>query len=63
MASCRQGFFWWEIDMSYYVVKMLGWFGVVWDIREPPARVYAPQPAGVPVPAAAAATAAEEAAA
>ena len=44
MASCRQGFYWWEIDMSYYVIKMLGWLGIVWDIREPPAKVYAPAP-------------------
>ena len=38
-SSCRNGFYWWEIDITYYVIKMLGWFHIVWDIREPPAHV------------------------
>lgn len=38
-ASTRQGFEWWQIDMSYYVLKMLSWVGIVWDIREPPQKV------------------------
>ncbi len=38
-SSCRNGFYWWEIDVTYYVLKALSFFGVVWDIREPPARV------------------------
>lgn len=37
--SARQGFFWWEIDMSYYILKVLSWFGIVWDIRQPPKEV------------------------
>jgi stearoyl-CoA desaturase (Delta-9 desaturase) len=40
-ASTRQGFFWWEIDLSYYVLRMLGWVGIVWDIKEPPRTVVA----------------------
>lgn len=48
MASCRQGFFWWEIDLTYYLLRALALVGVVWDIREPSRRVYeagsAPQP-------------------
>lgn len=32
-ASARQGFYWWEIDISYYVLKALSVFGLVWDIR------------------------------
>ncbi len=39
MSSARQGFFWWEIDLSYYTLKLLSWLGVVWDVREPPAAV------------------------
>ncbi|MFN7963248.1 MAG: acyl-CoA desaturase [Thermoanaerobaculia bacterium] len=39
-ASTRQGFFWWEIDIAYYLLKMLSWVGLVWDLREPPRRVY-----------------------
>jgi stearoyl-CoA desaturase (delta-9 desaturase) len=37
-AAC-QGFFWWEIDLSYYVLKGLEVFGVVWDVRRPPKRL------------------------
>ena len=37
--SCaRQGFRWWELDVSYYAIRLLGLFGVVWDIREPTER-------------------------
>jgi stearoyl-CoA desaturase (delta-9 desaturase) len=43
MSSARQGFFWWEIDVSYYVLKALSKVGLVWDLREPPAHVYAAQ--------------------
>ena len=39
MASARQGFFWWEIDCTYYVLKLLSWFGIVWELRSPPAHV------------------------
>ena len=38
-ASCRQGFFWWEIDPTYYVLKGLSFVGLVKDLKEPPARV------------------------
>ena len=41
MGSTRQGFYWWEVDITYYVLKALSWVGLVWDLREPPARVYA----------------------
>jgi stearoyl-CoA desaturase (delta-9 desaturase) len=45
MNSTRQGFYWWEIDMTYYVLKAMSWVGLVWDLKEPPARVYEKQPA------------------
>jgi len=41
MASARQGFRWWEIDLSYYVLRGLAALGVVWDLREPPAAALA----------------------
>ncbi len=37
MSSARQGFAWWEIDVTYYVLRTLAALGVVWAIREPPA--------------------------
>ncbi len=40
-GSVRQGFYWWEIDVTYYVIRALAAVGLVWDVREPPARVYA----------------------
>ena len=39
--SARQGFFWWELDVSYYILKMLSWVGVVRDLKVPPAHVKA----------------------
>jgi stearoyl-CoA desaturase (delta-9 desaturase) len=35
MASVRQGFFWWEIDVTYYVLRGLAALGIVWDLRLP----------------------------
>jgi stearoyl-CoA desaturase (delta-9 desaturase) len=39
-ASERQGFYWWEIDVSHYTLRVLSWLGVVWDLRTPPDRLY-----------------------
>lgn len=39
MSSAHQGFFWWEIDGSYYVLKMLSWVKVVKDLRKAPLRL------------------------
>jgi stearoyl-CoA desaturase (delta-9 desaturase) len=38
-STANQGFFWWEIDFSYYILKVLSWFGIVWDLRTPPAHI------------------------
>lgn len=38
-ASANQGFYWWEIDVAYYVIRGLEAFGIVWDVRTPPKRV------------------------
>jgi len=40
-ASTRQGFFWWEIDITYYGLKGLSYLGLIWELREPPAHVVA----------------------
>jgi len=39
MASARQGFRWWEIDVTYYVLRGLKAAGLIWDVREPPAAL------------------------
>lgn len=33
MSSCRQGLRWWEIDITYGVLKILSCFGIVRDMR------------------------------
>jgi stearoyl-CoA desaturase (delta-9 desaturase) len=38
-CSVRQGFRWWEIDATYYVLKALSGLGIVWDLRMPPEQV------------------------
>jgi stearoyl-CoA desaturase (delta-9 desaturase) len=35
-ASERQGFYWWEIDVSHYILKGLEKLGLVRELREPP---------------------------
>ena len=35
-GSTRQGFYWWEIDLTYYGLVGLSWIGLVWDLRSPP---------------------------
>jgi stearoyl-CoA desaturase (delta-9 desaturase) len=38
-SSVRQGFRWWEIDPTYYLLRALSWTGLVWDLRTPPEPV------------------------
>lgn len=35
-GSARNGFFWWEIDVTYYILKVLSWMGLIWDLRPVP---------------------------
>jgi stearoyl-CoA desaturase (delta-9 desaturase) len=34
-SSARHGFAWWEVDVTYYVLRVLAWLHIVWDLREP----------------------------
>ena len=38
-SSVRQGFRWWEYDPTFYLLKLLSWIGVVWDLKSPPRAV------------------------
>ncbi len=38
-ASARQGFRWWQIDTTFYILKALSWVGVVRDLKGVPERV------------------------
>ncbi|MDX1646695.1 MAG: fatty acid desaturase [Longimicrobiales bacterium] len=39
-GSARQGFFWWEIDLTYYGLLLLERLGMIHDLRKPPRRAY-----------------------
>ena len=32
-GSIRQGFYWWEVDLTYYVLRFLSFFGIVYNLR------------------------------
>ena len=38
--SARQGFYWWEIDISYYLLRALARTGLIWDLKPVPNRIY-----------------------
>ena len=38
MRSCRQGLAWWELDITYMLLRCLALVRIVWDVREPPAE-------------------------
>jgi len=39
MKTVRQGFYWWEIDITYYILKILSWFHIVWDLKPVPRHI------------------------
>jgi stearoyl-CoA desaturase (delta-9 desaturase) len=41
-TSARNGFFWWEVDVTWYVLRALAAVGLVWDLREVPGHVLRP---------------------
>ena len=38
-VSARQGFYWWELDISYYGIKFLSFIGIVSDLKPVPVRI------------------------
>jgi stearoyl-CoA desaturase (Delta-9 desaturase) len=38
-SSARQGFRWWELDLTFYILKTLSWLGIIWDLKAPPEQV------------------------
>jgi stearoyl-CoA desaturase (delta-9 desaturase) len=43
-VAARQGFYWWEIDCTYYVLKVLSWVGLIWDLHGVPEHIRADEP-------------------
>lgn len=42
-ASVRQGFVWWQIDLSFYVLKVMSYLGLVWDLVPIPPKAFRAQ--------------------
>jgi stearoyl-CoA desaturase (delta-9 desaturase) len=38
--AARNGFYWWEIDLTWYVIRLMEAVGLAWDLQEVPERVY-----------------------
>jgi stearoyl-CoA desaturase (delta-9 desaturase) len=38
-SSARQGFRWWEIDCTFYLLRVLSWVRLIWDLKTPPVEV------------------------
>jgi len=38
--AARNGFYWWELDLAWWFIRLLRATGLAWDVREVPARVY-----------------------
>ena len=49
-SAARQGFRWWELDISYLTLKALSCFGIVWDLRQPTPRALAAKLIKTPEP-------------
>lgn len=39
-SATRQGFYWWEIDITYYLLKAMSWTGFIRGLKEVPASIY-----------------------
>lgn len=42
-ASVRQGFVWWQIDLSFYILRLMAMVGLVWDLVPIPAKAFRSQ--------------------
>ncbi len=38
-SSVRQGFRWWEFDPTFYLLRLLGFAGLIWNLKSPPPEV------------------------
>ena len=38
-SATRNGFYWWEIDITYYLLKVLSWTGLIWNLKSVPKSV------------------------
>ena len=38
-GAAKQGFYWWEIDLTYYALRMLEAMGLIWNLRKVPIEI------------------------
>jgi stearoyl-CoA desaturase (delta-9 desaturase) len=38
--AARNGFYWWEFDPTWYVIRLMAAVGLAWDLQPVPERVY-----------------------
>ena len=38
--AARNGFYWWEVDLTWYVIRLMATIGLAWDVQSVPARIY-----------------------
>jgi stearoyl-CoA desaturase (delta-9 desaturase) len=38
-STAKAGFFWWEIDPTYYMLKLLSYLGIIWDLKPVPKHI------------------------
>ncbi|HTL69119.1 MAG TPA: acyl-CoA desaturase [Lacunisphaera sp.] len=39
-SATRNGFYWWEVDPTYYVLKVISWTGFIWGLKPVPQSIY-----------------------
>jgi stearoyl-CoA desaturase (delta-9 desaturase) len=44
-TSARHGLRWWQVDVSYYVIRVLAWLRLAWNVRLPSRQAQAAQSA------------------
>jgi stearoyl-CoA desaturase (delta-9 desaturase) len=38
--AARNGFYWWEFDVTWYVIRLMKAVGLAWDVQPVPKRIY-----------------------
>ena len=38
--AARNGFYWWEFDPTWYVIRAMAALGIAWDVQSVPKRIY-----------------------
>jgi stearoyl-CoA desaturase (delta-9 desaturase) len=38
-GAVRQGFYWWELDLTYYLLKLLSLSGLIWQLKPVPTEL------------------------